>query len=91
MKMGRNPGNNAVAPDQANVSAPMADEQMSAGGMSTDFTFTIAPMTALSNSDAQDMMKSSDAYLCADGLTGGAWNAAPSASVNLASGLRCGT
>jgi hypothetical protein len=67
MKMGMNPGNNAVAPEQANVSAPMADEQMSAGGMSTDFTFTIAPMTASSKSDAQDMMKSSDAYLRTDG------------------------
>ena len=67
MKMAMNPGNNAVAPDQANVSAPMADEQMSAGGLSTDFTFTLASMTASSNSDAWDMMKSSDAYLRADG------------------------
>ena len=67
MKMAMNPGNNAVAPDQANVSAPMADEQMSAGGLSTDFTFTVASMTASSKSDAQDMMKSSDDYLRADG------------------------
>ena len=67
MKMAMNPGDNAVAPDQANVSPPMADEQMSAGGLSTDLTFTLAPMTASSKSDAQDMMKSSDAYLRADG------------------------
>ena len=67
MKMAMNPGNNAVAPDQANVSAPMADEQMSAGGLSTDFTFTLAPVTASSRSDARDMIKSSDEYLRADG------------------------
>ena len=67
MKMAMYPGNNAVAPDQANVSAPLADEQMSAGGLSTDFTFTLSSMTASSNSDAWDMMKSSDAYLRADG------------------------
>ena len=32
MKMAMISGNNAVTPDQANVSAPIADEQMSAGG-----------------------------------------------------------
>ena len=67
MKMAMNPGDNAVAPDQANVSPPMADEQMSAGSLSTDFTFTLGSMTASSKSDAQDMMKSSNAYLRADG------------------------
>ena len=67
MKMAMNPGNDAVAPDQANVSAPMAGEQMPAGGLSTDFTFTLASMTASSKSDAWDMMKSSDAYLRTDG------------------------
>ena len=45
----------------------MADEQMSIGGLSTDFTFTLAPMTVSSESDAQDMMKSSVAHLRGDG------------------------
>ena len=85
MKMAMNPGYNAVAPDQANVSAPMADEQMSAGGRSTDFTFTLGSTTVSSKSDARDMMKSSDAYLRADGpdvKTAGHSSAMPAGSGN---------
>ena len=36
-------GSNAVAPEQANISVPMPDEQIkgSIAGLSTDFTFTV--------------------------------------------------
>lgn len=62
-------GSNAVAPEQANISVPMPDEQIkgSIAGLSTDFTFTVEKLGAAAASDHMDILKVSDDYLRVDG------------------------
>lgn len=67
MANGTPSGSNAVPSDQANISVPMVDPNLSNGMLHPDWTFKLGEITSASMSDPINSMKVNDTFLRSDG------------------------